>query len=348
MNTTKISLLITLILLAGTSIVRAQIAPEATTFSNPIGNGADPWMIKVDDKYYTCAARGRSIVITESRFMTKTERSAVVWHCPDSGWNSSNIWAPELHHVNGKWYVYYAAGSRAGSPFIHQRSGVLECSTPLGNYTDKAMLITGDDPSNADQNVWAIDVNVFRHDGQLYAVWSGWETQRETDQTAQHLYIARMANPWTLGKRHLISKAEESWELGEAFGLQEGPEALQNGNDLFIVYSTRGSWTKHYRLGYLKLKPGSNPLQASSWEKSPTAVFEGTATVHGVGHASFVQSPDGTENWVFYHTKKSEKEGWDRDIRLQPFTFDQSGNPVFGKPAEAGPMKRPSGETAIK
>jgi GH43 family beta-xylosidase len=33
----------------------------------------------------------------------------VVWRKPDSGPMSQLIWAPELHEIDGKWYIYFAA-----------------------------------------------------------------------------------------------------------------------------------------------------------------------------------------------------------------------------------------------
>jgi GH43 family beta-xylosidase len=305
-------------------------------------------MIKHDGKYYTCYSTGNAIVVTESRFMTKVENKRVVWSTPTNGWNANNVWAPELHFLDGKWYIYYAAGERPGGPYIYQRSGVLECDIPLGDYSDKGMLITGDDPNSSSTNVWAIDLTILNLKGKRYAVWSGWEKQENTDQTAQHLYIAPMVNPWTLGKRVKISSADKEWELGEAFGLEEGPEVLVNGENTFIVYSTRGSWTIHYKLGMLYLKSAdSDPLNPNSWEKIGP-VFQGTSTVYGVGHCSFTTSPDDSENWIIYHSKKGPELGWDRNIRMQKFTYDEKEFPVFGQPVNPGPLQRPSGEIEIE
>ena len=170
-------------------------APQAT-FTNPLRDGADPWITKYDGRYYTCFKSGRGIAVTESDDMTRFERERVVWQPADSGaWNSFNIWAPELHRLRGKWYIYYAAAPVPGSPFTGQRTGVLECDTPLGDYRDRGMLYTGDDPDGKTDNIWAIDMTIFEHRGELYAVWSGWERQRDTDATDQLLYIARMESP---------------------------------------------------------------------------------------------------------------------------------------------------------
>ncbi|BBL00121.1 hypothetical protein A3BBH6_03570 [Alistipes onderdonkii subsp. vulgaris] len=318
-------------------------APQAT-FTNPLRDGADPWITKYDGRYYTCFKSGRGIAVTESDDMTRFERERVVWQPADSGaWNSFNIWAPELHRLRGKWYIYYAAAPVPGSPFTGQRTGVLECDTPLGDYRDRGMLYTGDNPDGKTDNIWAIDMTIFEHRGELYAVWSGWERQRDTDATDQLLYIARMESPTRIGPRILLSRPDQPWEQGDHIALQEGPSALRHGDDLFIVYSTRGSWSRHYKLGQLRLRtPDSDPLNPASWIKSGP-IFTGNDRIHGVGHASFTTSPDGNEYWIYYHSKKDTVHNWGRDVRLQRFDFDATGNPRFGEPAEPGPYPMPSG-----
>ena len=99
-----------------------------------------------------------------------------------------------------------------------------------------------------------------------------------------------------------ISSPTADWERGTELDLQEGPELLTNGGATFVVYSTRESWLKDYRLGTLRFR-GGDPLQPASWEKSAGPVFTGNTTTYGVGHASFTQSPDGSEWWIAYHSK---------------------------------------------
>jgi GH43 family beta-xylosidase len=182
--------------------------------------------------------------------------------------------------------------------------------------------------------------------GQLYAVWSGWEENRSTDRTPQHLYIARMSDPWTINSSRVrISSPTESWERGTELDLNEGPEFLRHSDDAFIIYSTRESWLKDYRLGQLRLKsPNADPMDPSSWTKSGP-VFTGTETVYGVGHASFTTSPDQTEDWIVYHSKVDSQPGWDRVIRLQRFGWRPDGSPDFGTPVPSGqPVRTPSGQ----
>lgn len=317
-------------------------------FTNPVAGGQDPWVVEHEGVYHLVESRDNAIWVTRSEDLTAPKRSSIkVWQPSSTGWNRSHIWAPELHFIDGRWYIYYAAGE-AGPPFIHQRSGVLQSvgSDPQGDYVDLGMLRIVDDLETDTVNTWAIDLTVTRIDGQLYAVWSGWEENRDTDRTPQHLYIATMSDPATISSdRVRISSPVETWEQGTELDLNEGPEFLWHGEDLFIIYSTRESWLPDYRLGQLRLaSPDADPMDPASWIKSGP-VFTWTETVYGPGHASFTTSPDGTEDWIVYHAKVSTEPGWDRVIRMQPFGWAADGSPDFGEPVPAGvPIPVPSGQ----
>lgn len=333
----------------GTTGEADDAPPDPCTFTNPVAEGQDPWVVKTDDAYYLVESRDNAIYVYRSEALTDIKQNDGVqaWAAPDSGWNQTHIWAPELHFVDGRWYIYYAAG-RSGPPFIHQRSGVLQSAgrDPQGEYVDKGMLYTGDDVASGSENVWSIDLTVTRLGGQLYAVWSGWEENQSDDATPQHLYVAEMSDPWTIGSdRVRISSPVEPWEEGIELDLNEAPQFLKRGDDVFIVYSAHESWLPAYRLGQLRLRrPDADPMDPESWVKSGP-VFTGTDSVHGTGHASFIVSPDSTEDWLVYHSKVDTEPGWDRVIRMQPFGWQADGTPDFGTPAPPGePMPVPSGQ----
>lgn len=328
-----------------------SIADSTGYFTNPVGRGADPWMVKDGNFYYTCAsgrdeAGNGGIIVRKSSSLTKLGKRKLVWSPKKGAWNSSNIWAPELHHIGNRWYIYYAAG-KGSAPYVFQRSGVLESVTndPQGEYIDKGVLRTGVDTTDLSGVYWAIDLTVAKIKNQLYAVWSGWDSNKKTDTTKQYLYIAKMSNPTTISSdRVKIAAPEQTWETGGPLDLIEGPEFIMHDKEVFIIYSTRESWTPQYKLGQLKLKYNADPMKPESWVKSGP-VFTGNEKVLGVGHASFVKSPDDKEWWIFYHSKVDKTPGWNRDLRLQQFYWDKKGNPVFGEPFPAGmKLKKPSGE----
>lgn len=318
-------------------------------FANPVFSGADPWIVEKDGEYFYSESRDGGIYISTSKHITGIKsQSSQVWRQPDEGWNAAHLWAPEIHYIRGQWYIYYTAGE-SGPPFIHQRSGVLRAITddPLGEYEDMGMLYTGDNTETGEENVWAIDLTVLETDNRLYAVWSGWEENANTDRTPQHLYIAEMENPWTISSNRVkISSPEEEWETGTELAINEGPQVLRNeGGDIFIIYSASESWLPAYNLGQLRLKSkDADPMKPENWIKTGP-VFEGEDRVYGVGHASYTISPDGREDWMLYHTKTSPEPGWQRNIHIQQFAWSQDGSPDFGIPVQPGEKRsKPSGE----
>ena len=147
-----------------------------------------------------------------------------------------------------------------------------------------------------------------------------------------------------------ISSPVESWERRvdpvDGLDLQEGPEFLVNGDQTFIIYSTRESWLPAYRLGQLRLtSPDADPMSPASYVKSPGPVFASANGVFGVGHNGFTVSPDSTEQWMVYHAKVDTTPGWNRVIRMQKFDWHPDGSPNFGVPVPSGqPLRVPSGE----
>ena len=333
---------------------RTSVHAVACVFRNPIDDGADPWVIRDNGSYYYVESKDNGIYVYRSAALTQPKQNGVkVWSAPASGWNETNIWAPELHHIGNHWYIYYAAGQRhangQGAPFTTQHAGVLESDAddPQGSYTDRGMLYTGDDVASGTDTVWAIDLTVHTINGRQYAVWSGWERNNPTtDKVSQNLYIARMSTPTTISSNRVkLSSPDQSWERGPELPLEEGPEFLEHNGKIFIIYSSNDSWLPSYQLGELRMtSPAADPLNPSSYVKVGP-VFSGTTDVYGVGHASFTVSPDGTEDWIVYHSKKDPSPGWNRDIRTQKFTWAADGSPLFGAPTPAGKVvTMPSGQ----
>ncbi len=309
-------------------------------FANPIAEGADPWMTKVGDFYYFCQSAGDGgIIVWKSNCITDKGTMRLVWKAPQAGWNRAQIWAPELHYLDGRWYIYYAASD--GRNETH-RMGVLRARTddPQGDYKDLGMLYTGDEIETHSNNRWAIDGTPLQHRGKLYFVWSGWEDDRDI----QWNYIAEMSNPWTIvtnrvrlapNDTHLWERVDES---AQGRGLHEAPQILKSKDKIFVIYSCSGSWQTSYKQNWLWMCKDDDPMNPASWHKSPHPVFVGEERVLGVGHPSFVTSPDGTEDWILYHTKIGTQPGWQRVVMVQPFSRTDDGTPAFGKPVQPGQL----------
>ncbi len=330
------------------------LAQSDNTFTNPLlPGGPDPWNIFKDGFYYYMHTGGDKIELWKTKNLAdlKTAERKVIYRPPAGTMHSKNLWAPEIHYLKGKWYVYYAADG--GSNKDH-RMYVLENASqdPMqGEFVFKGKIA---DPSDK----WAIDGTVFEYKRKMYFAWSGWDSDENREQW---IYIAQMKNPWTIkGDRVLLAKPEYVWERnGVEPGAKdqskakvvvtEGPQALKNKDGkLFLVYSASGCWTGKYALGLLTFSGKGKILDASQWSKKSTPVFSTSVenNVFAPGHNSFFKSPDGKEDWILYHATDKADEGCSgkRSPRIQKFTWNADGTPNFGVPQKAGvPMARPSG-----
>jgi GH43 family beta-xylosidase len=327
-----------LLLLAFVSAI-APAADVSDFFPVVAGDGADPWVVRHDGWYYMTATTGTNVTVWRSKSLSGIGggEAKVVWTPPGKGPASKNLWAPELHRLNGKWYVYYAADDGANE---NHRMFVLENASadPFdGRFEFKGKIA---DPK-ADR--WAIDGTVLTVKDKSYFVWSGWVADTNV---RQELYIAPMKDPWTLaGPRVEISRPTHKWETVGEPTVNEGPQALVRNGTVHLVYSASGSWTDDYCLGLLTLKKDADPLDPKAWAKHPKPVFEKTKTVFGPGHCSFTTSPDGKEDWIVYHAARHTGAGWARNVRMQPFEWNADDTPKFGTPADAStPLKLPAGD----
>lgn len=328
------------------------------TYCNPLlDRGPDPWAILSGDTYYYMHTMQDSLVLWKTKDITdlKHAEKKTVW-IPQDESNKYHLWAPEIHRIDGKWYIYYAADD--GDTDNHQLY-VIENQNE--NPFDGEFVMKGRISTDQDNN-WAIDGSVFENHGKLYMVWSGWQTRR-IDTEVQCIYIAEMENPWTLrSERVLISKPELEWErhyINEEgwnppykIFVNEGPQPLKSpkGKYIHIAYSASGVWTPYYALGMLTARTDSDLLNPDNWTKSAEPVFKQLPEkgVYGTGHNSFFTSPDSTEYYILYHARDTqvdpEGQGDTRSPRAQKFVWNDKDFPVFGQPFSTGErLPKPSG-----
>ncbi|MBW3615271.1 MAG: glycoside hydrolase family 43 protein [Actinobacteria bacterium] len=280
--------------------------------------GQDPWVVVHEGSLLLVqsAANSRRIVVKRFRDLARMDRNVetVIWAPSGRSDHGSRLWAPELHHIEGRWYLYYSAGD--GRTANH-RTYAAVADHPLGPYRPLGRVF---DPSH---DVWAIDLTVFSHEGRLYALWSGWEGPE--DGFPQNLYLAPMANPWTIsGERRCLSRPQHGWEMSVA-PVNEGPEVVRHpaSGRLFVLYAADASWTQAYKMGLLEWT-GGDVADPSSWQKLARPWFTGG------GHGSVVDTPAGTH--LVYHRKLSGDPGWaDREILSAPLAWDAQGYPVLGQ-----------------
>jgi len=78
----------------------------------------------------------------------------------------AHIWAPVLHFIEGKWYLYFAAGS-AQAIWDIRRYMLENASTDpfTGTWVEKGQLRTK-------WESFSLDATTFEHRGTRYLVWA--------------------------------------------------------------------------------------------------------------------------------------------------------------------------------
>jgi len=329
--------------------ITVMACAQKNTFTNPLlPSGADPYSFYKDGYYYYTHTMQDSLVIWKTKNLAnlKTAEHKTIFAPSKSTMYSKELWAPEIHFIKNKWYVYFAGDDGNNN---HHRLYVLqnESADPTkGEWDFKGQI--GDT-----SNKWAIDGDVFEYRSQLYMIWAGW--QGDINE-AQHIYIAKMKDPLTIeGERVRISSSTYEWEKHGDLNdpnnpphvdVNEGPQILKHNNKLFIIYSASGCWTDFYALGMLSFNGQENLLDSSAWQKSDHPVFKQSVKngVFAPGHNSFFKSPSGKEDWILYHANSEANQGCGRhrSPRAQRFTWNKDGTPNFGEPVKANvPMAIP-------
>lgn len=312
-------------------------------YVNPIvEQRADPWVYKHTDGFYYFTASVPSYDRIEVRRSATiqglgTAEPVVAWRKYDAGPLSANIWAPEIHFIQGKWYIYFAAArtTETKDGLFDHRMYVLENSSanPLeGVWEEKGQIRTR-------WESFALDATTFEHRGQLYYVWAQKDPAIDGNS---NLYISKMENPWTLtGEQVMISTPEYDWET-IGFKVNEGAAVLKRNGRIFMSYSASAT-DHHYCMGLLTADENADLLNPQSWAKSPAPVFQTNEEngQYGPGHNSFTVSEDG-QDVLIYHARNYKEIIGDplydpnRHTRAQLIQWNEDGTPSFGVPVKDG------------
>lgn len=306
---------------------------------NPfIEQRADPFILRHQGEYYFIASVPEYDRLEIRRATTleglRDAPGVVVWRKPDSGPMSHLIWAPELHFIDGRWVIYFAAAHTQAFDTLgmfQHRMFVLECadSDPLqGQWVERGQLKTQFDS-------FALDATTFAHQGKQ---WYLWAQKDPTIPGNTNLYLAELENAWTIkGQPVMLSKPELEWEC-RGFLVNEGPAVILHGEKLFVTYSASAT-DENYCIGLLWIDIKADPLEVANWHKSPQPVFTTSRENRqfGPGHNSFTQTPEGEDVLVYHARNYTEIEGdplYDpnRHTRLKLIHWQENGMPDFGIP----------------
>ncbi|BEV01031.1 glycoside hydrolase family 43 protein [Novosphingobium olei] len=304
---------------------------------------ADAQVFRHDDGFYYLTGSVPEydrLVLRRSKTIAglATAEERVLWRHQASGPMSGFIWAPELHLIDGRWIMYFAAGPSGGGEDVFRiRTFAVVCDGPdpmAGNWTVLGQF-------QAPWDSFCLDSTSFVHRGTRYFAWA----QREPGiETNSNLYIAPLASPLTLARPATrLSIPTLDWEV-RGFKVNEAPAVLARNGRLFMTYSASATDAR-YCLGMLTAPEDADIMDPRAWTKAQMPVFVTSREtgVFGPGHNSFTVDEQGRDILV-YHGRDYERIDGDplfdpnRHTRVQRLYFKADGSPDFGVPVGNGPL----------
>ncbi len=267
---------------------------------------ADPYIMKHTDGYYYFTASVPSfdrIILRRSKTIEglKEAEEVTIWRAHERGIMGAHIWAPEIHYLDGKWYIYFAAGETENiwniRPYVLESKEENPCT---GNWIELGMMQPSDDDEFSFR-AFSLDATVFEHKGKRYYVWA---EKVGVGKQISNLYISEMETPNKLKTvQVLLTTPDYDWER-KGFWVNEGPAILKGNGKLFLTYSASAT-DENYCMGMLEIDEKEDILDPRAWKKSRYPVLK-TAEEKGIfgpGHNSFVKAEDGVTDLCIYHAR---------------------------------------------
>lgn len=287
---------------------------------------ADPYVLHTEDGWYYFTAsypvRGLHeneqgigydrIVLRRARTIAglRDAEEITIWHQKDSSRLHRYIWAPELHCINGCYYILFT-GSVEEKNVWGIRPHMLKCvGTDLMNpdcwrMEEEANLhrVTARSSDVTSFTHFSLDMTCFEHRGTYYVIWA------EIPEDKSNLYIASVDKnePWKLNSEAvLLATPEYQWEMQGNVKVNEGPIVLKREGKIYVAFSASAT-DYTYCVGMLEIDENQDLLDETAWKKhsNPLLTSEDFQNQCGPGHNSFTVDENGNVVMI-YHARPYE------------------------------------------
>lgn len=271
-----------------------------TEFSNPVANGADPFVLYDEGTYYLYATNDGSY-----GYLGYTSTDLVNWHAEgyvmraedaslDASQSYAGLWAPEVIRDGDTYYMVYTA---------QEHIGIATADSPLGPFKDKSGRLFENK---------AIDGHFFRDDdGKIYLYFvscGAWDYNGYTTTTGNNIW----GGEFDLATCTFVQEPKLllTWGTGE-WNVNEGPEMLKHNGTYHLTYSKYGYGAVSYSVCDAT---STSPL--GTFTKQNTVLITNDTTrsdpdnnLYGTAHHCFVQMPNSTDGSfaIVYHAHRSGK-----------------------------------------
>ena len=244
---------------------------------------ADPFILLDNGTYYAYGTHHRhGIEYYISNDLKKWHYGGVALHKRDS-YGEKWFWAPEVHLVDGVYYMFYTA---------QERTCVATSSSPTGPFVQREQKPLIDGYKNIDNTLFIDD------DGTPY------------------MFFVRVGRPFKICvaelERDLQSIKEksihtcisptQSWERKQGL-VNEGPSVIKHEGIYYMLYSGNGYTSQSYGIGYATARSIKGPWRKSSL--NPILQYPGDLV--GAGHGAPFYDKKGHLHYVFHAHYNHEK-----------------------------------------
>lgn len=280
-----------------------------------IKDRADPFITKGSDGFYYFTASypmyGRDDPEGYDRIILRRAKSIdalshaeekVIWDEKDSQTAFRFIWAPEIHEINGKWYVLFAASGSSDNVW-NIDCHIIMCSgnDPYNDpWIDKGKFTACDEDAFS-FNGFSLDMTHFECSGKHYVAWA-----QKGGNSNVYLATVDPSQPWkTTRPAMLLTRPEYDWERVK-IPVNEGPAVMIHNGKVFLAFSASATGPE-YCIGLMYADEKADLMDIKSWTKldAPLLTSDDLVEEYGPGHNSFVKDENG--EWIFVYHSRDKK-----------------------------------------
>jgi beta-xylosidase len=225
----------------------------------------------------------------------------------DVGWAAYAIWAPSAIHVNGRYYLLFAANDIQKTDTFYGGIGVAVSDKPGGPFVDaigKPLI------GNFQHGAQPIDPMVYQDDdGSIYLYYGG----------QGHCVVARLSQDL----KHVLPMPNgELYKEITPEHYVEGPFLIKRKGTYYFMWS-EGDWGgPDYGVAYAKSNSPIGPfVRAGKILQSAPAIAKGP------GHHSVLHIPNTDDWYIVYHRHPLDSTGISKRVMaIDKMVFDTDGN----------------------
>ncbi|MDR1864334.1 MAG: glycoside hydrolase family 43 protein [Bacteroidales bacterium] len=259
---------------------------------------ADPFIMLYNNIYYaygTYSDDGIPVFVSDDLATWELKRYALL---KADVWGDRWFWAPEVYHVNGKFYMYFSA---------EEHICVAVADSPLGPFRQEVKKPMLEDEKCIDNTLF-ID-----EDGTPYMFFDRFDG-------GLNICVAELENSLTEIKTNTIHrciKTSQEWERVWPT-VNEGAFAVKHNGVYYLTYSANSYESQFYGVGFATATDITG--EWTKYDQNP--ILQNPTGLTGVGHSAMFTDKEGNLRIVF-HAHNNTKEIHPRHMYIGTVHFEQ-------------------------